>query len=51
MELVRRIVPFLIALLIGLVIITYVPAISMTIPRLPGIKCYNEQKTLKLKHI
>ena len=35
-ELVRRIVPFLIALLIGLVIITYVPAISMTIPRLLG---------------
>lgn len=33
-DLVKRIVPFLIALLIGLVLITYIPAISMTLPGL-----------------
>ncbi len=35
-QLVRKIIPFLIALLIGLVLITYVPAITLTIPRLTG---------------
>lgn len=33
-ELVKKIIPFLIALLIGLVLITYIPAISMTLPSL-----------------
>lgn len=36
MDLVKRIIPFLIALLIGLVLITYIPAISMTLPSLMG---------------
>ena len=35
-QLVRKIVPFLIALLIGLILITYVPAITLAIPRLIG---------------
>lgn len=35
-QLVKKIVPFLIVLLIGLVLITYIPAISLTIPRLIG---------------
>lgn len=35
-DLVKRIVPFLVALLVGLVLITYVPAIAMTIPRILG---------------
>jgi len=34
MDLVREIKPFLIALLIGLALITYVPAISMTLPNM-----------------
>ena len=33
-DLVKKIIPFLIALLIGLILITYVPAISMTLPNL-----------------
>ena len=33
-DLVKKIIPFLIALLIGLVLITYIPAISMTLPGL-----------------
>ena len=35
-ELVKKIIPFLIALLIGLIIITYVPFISLALPRLLG---------------
>ena len=35
-QLVKKIVPFLIVLLIGLFLITYVPAITLTIPRLLG---------------
>jgi len=34
MDLVKRIVPFLLALLFGLILITYIPAISMTLPTL-----------------
>ena len=34
--LVRKIVPFLIVLIIGLVLITYIPSISLFIPRLLG---------------
>ena len=33
-DLVKKIIPFLIALLIGLILITYIPAISMTLPNL-----------------
>ena len=33
-DLVKKIIPFLIALLIGLILITYVPAISMMLPNL-----------------
>ncbi len=33
-DLVKKIIPFLIALLIGLILITYLPAISMTLPNL-----------------
>ena len=35
-ELVKKIVPFLCVLLIGLVIITYVPAVTLALPRLLG---------------
>lgn len=34
MDLVKKIIPFLIAMLIGLVLITYIPAITMTLPGL-----------------
>ena len=36
MDLVKRILPFLVALIIGLLLITYIPAISLTLPRLLG---------------
>ncbi|MCR4629813.1 MAG: TRAP transporter large permease [Clostridium sp.] len=35
-ELVKRIIPFLVALLIGLILITYIPAITLTLPRVFG---------------
>ena len=34
MDLVKRIIPFLISMLIGLLIITYIPAVSTTLPAL-----------------
>ena len=35
-QLVKKIIPFLLVLLLGLLIITYMPAVSLTIPRLLG---------------
>ena len=35
-QLVKKIIPFLLVLLLGLLIITYIPAVSLTIPRLLG---------------
>lgn len=35
-DLVKRIIPFLVALLVGLILITYVPAIALTLPGLLG---------------
>lgn len=35
-DLVKKIIPFLIALLVGLILITYIPSISLFIPRLLG---------------
>ena len=37
-DLVKRIIPFLIALIVGLILITYIPAISLTLPRLLGYR-------------
>lgn len=35
-ELVKKIIPFLLVLLVGLLLITYIPAITLTIPRILG---------------
>ena len=35
-DLVKKIIPFLIALLVGLILITYIPSITLFIPRLLG---------------
>ncbi len=37
-DLVKRIIPFIIVMIIGLLIITYVPAVALTLPRLLGYK-------------
>lgn len=33
---VKKIIPFLLVLLVGLLLITYIPAITLTIPRILG---------------